>query len=374
MKCNVLFGIRAISSLLILASLAACDGAGQDQTVADFPIAYIKRPLATELDPDTNEIVLVEPDVREAIEFNEGGDVYLRDRASPSATERNITLCLTDLDGDGIGTGDVRDLESSYDGTKLLFSLRLEDLTNGDDVPKWNIYEYDTTVGGCPTRVMDSDSLAKKGNDVSPTYLPDGRIVFSSSLQRATGAILVDEGRFGQFQPLDENQNEPAVVLHVMNANGTNVQQISFNQSHDLDASVLASGEIIFSRWDHMGSRNAINLYKMRPDGTELKALYGVHDHAVGTGGSTVQYMAPRELDDGQILVMIKPFTGSAGGGAPARINVTEYADNTQPTWPNQLSGLTGPAQVSAIDQDVRTDGSISPAGRFRSVYPLEDG
>lgn len=374
MKCNVLSGLRAASSIVVLAGLVACSGAGQDQTVADFGIAYIKRPVATELDPTTNEIVLVEPDVREAIEFNEGGDVYLRDRASPSAAERNITLCLTDLDGDGIGTGDVRDLETSYDGTKLIFSLRLEDLTNGNDVPKWNIYEYDATVGGCPTRVMDSDSLANKGNDVAPTYLPDGRIVFSSSLQRATGAILVDEGRFGQFQPLDENQNEPAVVLHVMNANGTNVQQISFNQSHDLDASVLTSGEIIFSRWDHMGSRNAINLYKMRPDGTELKALYGVHDHAVGTAGSTVQYLAPRELPDGQILVMIKPFTGSAGGGTPAKINVTEYADNTQSTWPNQMSGLTGPAQLPVIDQDVRTDGSISPAGRFRSVYPLGDG
>lgn len=374
MKYKVLSGLRAASLIVVLAGLVACSGAGQDQTVADFGIAYIKRPVATQVDPNTNEIVLVEPDVREAIAFNEGGDVYLRDRASPSASERNITLCLTDLDGDGVGTGDVRDLETSYDGTKLIFSLRLEDLTNGNDVPKWNIYEYDTTVGGCPTRVMASDSLAKKGNDVAPTYLPDGRIVFSSSLQRATGAILVDEGKFGQFQPLDENLNEPAVVLHVMNADGTNVQQISFNQSHDLDASVLASGEIIFSRWDHMGSRNAINLYKMRPDGTELKALYGVHDHAVGTGGSTVQYLSPRELPDGQILVMIKPFTGSAGGGTPAKINVTEYADNTQPTWPNQTSGLTGPAQLPVIDQDVRTDGSISPAGRFRSVYPLGDG
>ncbi|MDT8383682.1 MAG: hypothetical protein RRB22_04635 [Gammaproteobacteria bacterium] len=369
----VFFAMRRVLSALVLVGLAACGVEGQDQTVADYAIAYIKRPVATQLDPDTNELVLVQPDVREAIEFNEGGDVYLRERASPSASERNITLCLTDLDGDGIGTGDVRDLESSYDGSKLIFSLRLEDLTNGDDIPKWNIYEYDITVGGCPTRVMASDSLANKGNDVAPAYLPDGRIVFSSSLQRATGAILLDEGH-QQFQPLDESQNEPAVVLHVMSADGENVKQISFNQSHDLDASVLASGEIIFSRWDHMGGRNAINLYTVRPDGTELKALYGVHDHAVGTAGSTVQYMAPRELPDGQILVMIKPFTGSAGGGAPARINVAEYADNTQPTWPYQPSGLSGPAQVPAIAQDVRTDGSISPAGRFRSVYPLGDG
>ena len=393
MKYNMFIGFRVVLLVLVVAGLLACSGEGQDQTVADFGIAYIKRPIETEtvdfvpvdsagnplLDGAGNPLPTVpverpvETDVREAIEFHEGGDVYIRDRASASAAERNITLCLTDISGDGVGTGDVRDLESSYDGTKLIFSLRLEDLTNGNDIPKWNIYEYDATVGGCPTRVMFSDSLANKGNDVAPTYLPDGRIVFSSSLQRATGAILLDEGN-QQFQPLDESQNEPAVVLHVMNADGSNVQQISFNQSHDLDASVLASGEIIFSRWEHMGGRNEINLYKVRPDGTELKALYGVHDHAVGTGGSTVQYMSPREQEDGQILVMIKPFTGSEGGGAPARINVAEYADNTQSTWPYVPSNLTGPAQTPVIDQDVRTDGSASPAGRFRSVYPLGDG
>ena len=393
MKHIMFVGFRVVLLVFVVAGLLACSGEGQDQTVADFGVAYIKRPIETEmvdfvpvdsagnplLDGAGNPLPTVpverpvETDVREAIEFHEGGDVYVRDRASASAAEKNITLCLTDINGDGVGTGDVRDLESSYDGTKLIFSLRLEDLTNGNDVPKWNIYEYDATVGGCPTRVMFSDSLANKGNDVASTYLPDGRIVFSSSLQRATGAILLDEGN-QQFQPLDESLNEPAVVLHVMNADGTNVQQISFNQSHDLDASVLASGEIIFSRWEHMGGRNEINLYKMRPDGTELKALYGVHDHAVGTGGSTVQFMSPREQEDGQILVMIKPFTGSEGGGAPARINVTEYADNTQPTWPYVPSSLTGPAQAPVIDQDVRTDGSASPAGRFRSVYPLGDG
>ena len=377
---------------MVLAGLVACSGAGQDQTVADFGIAYIKRPIETEtvnivpvdsagnplLDSAGNPLPAVpvirpvETDVREAIAFHEGGDVYLRDRASPSASERNITLCLTDLDGDGIGTGDVRDLESSYDGTKLIFSLRLEDLTNGDNVPKWNIYEYDTTIGGCPTLVIQDPFTLEAGDDVAPAYLPDGRIVFSSNAAVKTGEVLLNEGK-SQFSPMDEDLREFAVVLHVMDADGTNIKQISFNQSHDLDASVLSSGEIVFSRWDGAGSKSAIRLYTIHPDGTELKALYGLHDANVGTGGSTVQFLAPRELEDGQILAMLKPFTGSAGGGAPVKINTAGFADINQPTIPN-LGILTGPGQVLAINQDVRTDGSISPAGRYRSVYPLLDG
>lgn len=363
-------GARGLAAAVVLGVLVGCSAGEQDQVVADFGIAYIKRPVPVEMDQDTDELRPVDPDVREAMAFNSGGDIYFRDRASPSASERNLTFCITG------GTGDIKDLETSYDGTKLIFSLRQEDLTPNDgDIPKWNIYEYDTTVGGCPTRVIADDNLADKGNDVAPAYLPDGRIVFSSSLARATGAILLDEGN-GQFPPLvekRENRNEPAMVLHVMSADGTEVKQISFNQSHDLDPTVLASGEILFTRWDNMGNRSAMNLYKVRPDGTELKAVYGVHDHAVGTNGSIVQYLAPRELQDGRILTMLKPFNGSAGGGVPVRLNITEYTDNTQPTWPNQ-GVLSGNAQTSLVSLDVRTDGSISPAGRFRSVYPLWDG
>ncbi len=360
---------RDAAALLLAVSIAVLAGCGeneQDQVVADFGIAYIERPIPTVVDDDTGEITLVDPDVRESIEFNAGGDVYFRDRASPTAPERNLTFCITG------GVGDVKDLESSYDGTKLIFSLRLEDTSNGQDVPKWNIYEYDTAIGGCPRRVIQSDTFAQKGDDVAPHYLPDGHIVFSSSWQKTTGAVLLDEGK-PQFPPLGESRNEQAVVLHVMNADGSNVQQISFNQSHDLDASVLANGEIIFSRWDNMGGRSNIRLYKMRPDGTELMPVYGVHDFNVGTNGGTVQFLSPRELEDGRLMVMLKPFNGSRGGGVPAIVNIAEYADNTEPTWPNR-GVLTGPGQTPAVNLDVRTDGSISPAGQFRSVYPLWDG
>jgi len=358
-------------ALLVLFGLVGCAGE-QDQAVPDLAIAYVKRPIP--IVPASNPPEMVDPDVREPAAFNEGGDLYVRSSASPSASERNITLCITDLNADGIGTGDVKDLDSSYDGEKLIFSLRLEDLDPNDDiVPTWNLYEYDVTTAGCPTRVINSDFEAEKGDDLGPVYLADGRIVFTSSRQDLVGAIQLDEGNV-QFPPQDENQNTDSLVLHVMSASGSNIQQISFNQSHDLDPSVLASGEIVFSRWDNMGNRNAINLFKVRPDGTELKALYGVHAHDVGTASSTVQFLSPRELDDGHILGMIKPFNGSAGGGAPVLINVSQYADNNQPVWPYQSAGLTGNGQVNAVDTGVTTDDSISPAGRFRSVYPLRDG
>jgi len=349
----------AIASVL---ALTACDEVPPEQLVEDFGIAYIKRPIVTEIDQDTNEVVLVDPDVSVVLEFTEGGDIWYRDRASPSASERNITFCLTQ------GLGDVRDLETSYDGSKIIFSLHLQEPDPNNPIFTWDIYEYDTTTGDCPRRVIQSNIFAPEGDDLAPHYLPDGRIVFTSTRQKASGAVLTNEGK-GRFRALDESMNEQAPLLHVMSASGTDIQQISFNQSHDLDPTVLSSGEILFTRWDHMGGSNAMNLYSIRPDGTELKVVYGAHDH----GADDVQFLSPRQLEDGRVLAMLKPFEGSKGSGAPTLIDIANYADNTQPVWPQQ-GVLSGTAQTSAVDLDVRTDGSISPNGRFRSIYPLWDG
>ena len=208
---------------------------------------YVKRPIP--LDDQGN---VVTSDARELITFDIGADLYVRDRASPSAADRNITTSITQ------GLGAVRDLEASFDGEKVIFAMRtpFDPDAQEEDLPKWNIWQYDL-VNDQLTRIIASDITAEAGHDVAPHYLPDGRIVFSSTRQRQSGAILLDEGK-PQFAALDENRNEMAFVLHVMNDDGSDIHQVSFNQSHDLDPTVLSNGQVAFSRWDNMGGRNAI--------------------------------------------------------------------------------------------------------------------
>jgi hypothetical protein len=76
---------------------------------------------------------------------------------------------------------------------------------------------------------------------------------------------------------------------------------VSFNQSHDLDPSVLERGEVVFTRWDNAGGVNEMSLYRMNPDGTDLQLLYGANSHATCTNGATVQFLQPREMPDGRI-------------------------------------------------------------------------
>jgi hypothetical protein len=340
-------------------AVSPAGGQGPDPVVLDFPIAYVKRPV-----PEADVPVT---DARSLMGFEEGGDLWIRDRASPSAPERNIT------DGITGGEGDVRDLEPSFDGRKLLFSMR-EPLIEGadeEDQPTWNIWEYDVGTGEL-RRVIASDIVAEEGHDVAPHYLPDGRIVFTSTRQRQSRATLLDEGK-PQFAAQDESNNEPAFLLHVMNADGSGIRQISFNQSHDIDPAVLDDGRIVFSRWENALANDEINLYTVKPDGSDLQLLYGAQSHATGTNGGDLHFLDPRPMHDGRLMVRAQPFRAPDGGGELLAIDVGNYVEITQPTRPNR-GVLAGPAQEPATANLVSTIEGPSQGGRYRAVFPLRDG
>ncbi len=341
--------------------IADADGQSPDPVLVEVPIAYVKRPLPL------NDQGGLEPGVaRELQGFEVGADLYMRDRASITAAERNIT------GGETLGMGDVRDVEVSYDGERVIFAMRgpFDPGLDDEDQPPWNIWEYDR-VNDVLRRVITSNITANAAHDVAPHYLPDGRIIFSSNRQRQSGAILLDEGK-PQFSALDEARDEYAFVLHVMNDDGTDIQQVSFNQSHDLDPAVTNDGKVVFSRWDRAPGNDNIHLYRMNPDGTGLELLYGLNSHDTGTGGAEIEFLQARQLPDGSLLVSIRQAVAGQRGGDLIRIDADTYVDNTQATAPN--AGMPGPAQSSTVINDVRTDGSISPGGHFSDAFPLDDG
>jgi hypothetical protein len=135
----------------------------------------------------------------------------------------------------------------------------------------------------------------------------------------------------------------------------------------------MSNGQIVFSRWDHMGVNNSVNLYRMNPDGSALELLFGQNSHDSGTGGATVQFMQPRELEDGRVMALVRPYSDTDAGGDIMMIDTPVYLEDSQPNKDNP--GLTGPAQEPATVNEVSTaPASLSRGGRFRSVFPIQDG
>jgi hypothetical protein len=332
---------------------------GVDPGTFTFPLAYIKRP------PPATDI-----DVRDLITSTTGGDLYVREQASAGAAETNVTKSITN------GMGDVRDLDVSPDGKKLLLSLRLPlnpNKPNTDPTqPNWKIYQYDA-VTKAVTQLTNDNTTA--GHDVGAHYLPDGRIVFSSTRQVATQSILIDENR-PQYPAQTDDRKQAIFLLHVMNGDGTDIHQISFNTNHDFAPSVLNNGQIVFSRYDTVNG-DQISLYRTNPDGTGLELYYGENSHATGvniagTNDNVIQFLNARQRPDGKLIAIARPFLGTQLGGDLLQIAADNFVEIHQPATP---TGAAGVAQSSATTLGVTTDANLpSLGGRFASAYPLYDG
>ncbi|HEX4619082.1 MAG TPA: hypothetical protein VH135_05100, partial [Steroidobacteraceae bacterium] len=381
----------ALLAAVLAGALAACAGNGSggsgsvniansqggDPATVDYPIFYVKRPVPTNMAG-----VLVQDDLRVLRDLVPGTDLYMRASASPSAREINITARVT-----AGAKYDVKNVDVSADGTRVVFAMRgpLSANQQAKNPPCWRIWQYvivTDTLAPVINPALDPDPATV--NDVSPHYLPDGRIVFSTTRQDASQGVLLDEHKPG-FIALDEasaaNQGgtQPDFVLEVMNPDGTRVHQITFNPSHDQDATVLQSGRVLYSRWDRAAGHDAMSLYTVNPDGTDVQLYYGANSHMTGTAAvgtntpTVVEFMQPHEMEGGGVMALIRQYTGVDDGGNLALIDGVHYVENHQPL--SAYAGLAGPAQTQATPlNNVYTIPGPSPGGRFNSAYPLVDG
>ncbi len=195
------------------------------------------------------------------------------------------------------GTGYVADVEISYDGTHILFSQR-----GGDNDPWWHVWEMHADGSGL------RQLTAGYHHDVNPNYLPDGRIIFSSS---RTGLR-------------DEYHGYLATGLATMHADGSNIRIIGMNFGGDAEPIVGQDGRILFTRLEVIYSRMKTewNLLSVLPDGTQPLTIYGPesrdfwrkHYLAVAAAPPRHRVLAfsqPQQFPDGRILLnsFEGPFT-----------------------------------------------------------------
>ncbi|MBA4175562.1 MAG: hypothetical protein C0505_03235 [Leptothrix sp. (in: Bacteria)] len=361
-------GFVAGAAALALLTLAACSGGGSSGgadalTVnGDVPLVYVKRATALAINPT------------DGTNSAPGGDLMLREKSSASATEHNLTARFT------AGLGDASDPEVSYDGRKVVFAMKCpaSNTATVDGTPggakactgRWNVWEYDMSnqaAGGLAGGSFRRITSTTTDDDVDPVYLPANRGIVFSSNRQAKSSLNQALGR--AYFAADEYERERVLNLHTMAVDGSGIQQITFNQSHDRNAVIRPNGDIMFSRWEHVADRNRFAVFRAKPDGTDLFVLYG----AQSPGNS---YLHPRDMDPrgprkGQVLSSLMPLSGTQEGGSLHMINAANYSEFNTPA--NSTVPTTG-GQVE-ITNNALTDGrALALAGRATTPYPLWDG
>ncbi len=260
-----------------------------------------------------------------------GNNLYTLVPARPDGKLTRITH-LTD--------GEVFDPEPSYDGTRILFSMRRD----GED---WfNLYEIGADGTGL-VQLTDGPF-----NDVSGVYLPDGRIVFVSD-------------RAGYLEEYHEERTE---TLWVMNGDGTGIEQLTFNPGAVFDPTVLRDGRILFALWDVFmlnvpgPDKHETYLMTIRPDGTEESHFFGVRQYRFFNRErhSGVAFNQATEMPGGTILVETEM--------GPSILDPSRGLTPTEALWP-VFPGTTS-IQLGGATHRVH----LSPTGSRSTPYALPDG
>ncbi len=352
-------GLAALAAAL----LAGCSGGSTSDgavTVAgDVPLAYVKRATTMRMNP-TN-----------GAPSAPGGDLLVREKSSPSAPEHNLTAQFT-RDAMGVSNGDASDPEVSYDGKKIVFSMKCP-ATNPatiDGAPactgRWNIWEYDMTDGGLAGGTFRRITASTADDDVDPAYLPGGKgFVFSSNRQLKNKTVL----NGNTYYSLDEYERERVFNLYTMDKDGGAIDQISVNASHDRNPVVRPNGDIMFSRWEHVGMRNRFAIFRVKPDGTDMFVLYGAHS----PGNS---FLHPRDMDPagtyaGFVSSDLMALSRTQEGGSLMFIDAANYSEQNTPAT-KSVAAVGGQTEVTA--KAINQDRGLSQYGRITTPYPLWDG
>lgn len=389
-------GIAPIACLLTLPLLVNCSGGGDgnvtltgnnsqtpDPVVVEVPIAYVKRVVP---DPNANMPAF---DLRDPLAYHPGAQLFVRARASNTAEEINVSdqmlnIAATELDIDVSElTIDIKGLNPAFDGTTLIFAARIvpEPVDDNLEDTTWNLWEYDFATNTA-RYVIDSATTRNEAaadgasQDIAPHYLPDGRIVFSSTRQVNSLTRLAAEGRPVYITAGDSiNGPGPSAQLHILDPDDNSFTQISFNPAHDLNPTVIETGEIVFSRWDNGPGNDNLSLYKINPSGRQLSRLYGYHSHDSGSDTSiSVEFFQPRPMQDGRLMAIMRESQSSTLGGDIVILDTEGFVDHDQPIWANRDNAGSARAQTPLTDTSIVIDNPLSPGGQYSAAFPLHDG
>ncbi|MBM3476280.1 MAG: hypothetical protein FJX75_23655, partial [Armatimonadetes bacterium] len=181
--------------------------------------------------------------------WHPGGGIYVLENPAAVDEAPRVSPVIDPTTPAALGGGVYRDPDVSWDATRVLFAYK----PAADQ--RTNLYEIAPDGTGL-RRLTQSEQY----DDIGPAYLPDGRIVFTSTRPKALVPCF----------------NSGVDTLHVMNADGSGLRSISSNNVTEFDPSVMEDGRLLYGRWEYV-DKTALymqSLWTALPDGTHEEALF----------------------------------------------------------------------------------------------------
>lgn len=206
-------------------------------------------------------------------QWHPGGGIYILENPSDPPDKHRIQVVIDENSKNSLGKGMYFDPDLSFDAKKILFCFKGE--------PDGSSCIYEIGVDGKGLRRItnplvdylpcEDDGQAKSvyhgshgslgaAQDLTPAYLPDGKIVFTT--MRHNGLVPCN--------------NTGVAILHVMDPDGSNIHPISVNSETEFDPSIMIDGRILYGRWEYV-DKTALtiqSLWTVYPGGTMETALY----------------------------------------------------------------------------------------------------
>jgi hypothetical protein len=193
--------------------------------------------------------------------------------------QERAVVTAADLPG---GKGFIGKISLSFDARKVIFDFRQN--------PESGFRIWQVNIDGTSLRQIsveppdEAQKIARWGktwhtDDIHPCYLPEGKIIFSST--RCEHTVLCG-GSAALVAP----------VLHRMDVDGSNIEQLNKSPVSEFCPVVLDDGRVMYHRWEYIdkGARVGKTIWSMNPDGTRPQELYGVSDD------TTTVYMYPQSI------------------------------------------------------------------------------
>jgi hypothetical protein len=278
-----------------------------------------------------------------------GGSLNLLSPARADGTVTNLTADFPQADFNG---ADV-----SFDANQAVFSMKR------DDSDHYHIYTVELTPGADGKFEVHQKTLGDY-DDISPIYLPGGRIAFTTNQMYTEMGTRADEY---------EHARE-ALQLATISVDGGDADRHLFaqNLSHSVAPFLRSDGRIGFSQWEHLGPVNDVKLRVVNPDGTQLLAVAGQH------GKPANALFGVKEYSPNVMIAIGTSRNGTIHAGALIRVDARNQND---PVCLDDTADHTGHAcldEENALYQvltpEVPTGNGPSPAGRYREPSVLPDG